>query len=83
MQTRVAGERSREQLAEAKARAGALDWSMQVQASAAREQADAINATEAGRVEPIAQLRGRSQNKTDFILAQALEQQQIAEKEMH
>ena len=36
----------------------------------------------AERVEPIAQLRGRSQNKTDFILAQALEQQQIAEKEM-
>ena len=37
MQTRVAGERSREQLAEAKARAGVLDWSMQVQASAARD----------------------------------------------
>ena len=46
------------------------------------EQADAINVTEAERVGPIAQLRGRSQKKTDFILAQALEQQHIAEKEM-
>ena len=44
-QTRVAGERSRKQLAEAKARAGVLEWSMQLQASAAREQADAINAS--------------------------------------
>ena len=46
------------------------------------EQADVINVTEAERVGPIAQLRGRSQKKTDFILAQALEQQQIAEKGM-